>query len=119
MVLFIDFSLYILYTESNLKDKISAILFAKIKSNLANIEANMQIENNIYKLNSNIDLKEYAKSKINLDATGDLEKVSFSIKSDDLKVIWFGHSSFLLGRPPISSRYGGYTAISKAGPIMT
>ena len=73
--------------NSNLKDKISAILFAKIKSNLANIEANMQIENNIYKLNSNIDLKEYAKSKINLDATGDLEKVSFSIKSDDLKVL--------------------------------
>lgn len=73
--------------NSNLKDKISAILFAKIKSNLANIEANIQIENNIYKLNSNIDLKEYAKSKINLDATGDLEKVSFSIKSDDLKVL--------------------------------
>ncbi|MGJ0363963.1 translocation/assembly module TamB domain-containing protein [Aliarcobacter cryaerophilus] len=73
--------------NSNLKDKISAILFAKIKSNLANIEANMQIENNIYKLNSNIDLKEYAKSKINLDATGDFEKVSFSIKSDDLKVL--------------------------------
>ncbi|GAB1464676.1 hypothetical protein MASR2M54_01760 [Aliarcobacter cryaerophilus] len=73
--------------NSNLKDKISAILFAKIKSNLANLEANMQIENNIYKLNSNIDLKEYAKSKINLDATGDLEKVSFSIKSDDLKVL--------------------------------
>lgn len=73
--------------NSNLKDKISAILFAKIKSNLANIEANMQIENNIYKLNSNIDLKEYAKSKINLNATGDLEKVSFSIKSDDLKVL--------------------------------
>ena len=73
--------------NSNLKDKISAILFAKIKSNLANIEANMQIENNIYKLNSNIDLKEYAKSKINLDATGDLEKVSFSIKSEDLKVL--------------------------------
>ncbi len=73
--------------NSNLKDKISAIIFAKIKSNLANIEANMQIENNIYKLNSNIDLKEYAKSKINLDATGDLEKVSFSIKSDDLKVL--------------------------------
>ena len=73
--------------NSNLKDKISAILFAKIKSNLANIEANMQIENNIYKLNSNIDLKEYAKSKIYLDATGDLEKVSFSIKSDDLKVL--------------------------------
>ena len=47
----------------------------------------MQIENNIYKLNSNIDLKEYAKSKIDLDATGDLEKVSFSIKSDDLKVL--------------------------------
>ena len=73
--------------NSNLKDKISAILFAKIKSNLASLEANMQIENNIYKLNSNIDLKEYAKSKINLDATGDLEKVSFSIKSDDLKVL--------------------------------
>src|SRR5574344_1323570 len=73
--------------NSNLKDKISAILFAKIKSNLANIEANMQIENNIYKLNSNIDLKEYAKSKINLDATGDLEKVRFAIKSDDLKVL--------------------------------
>ncbi|WP_141046637.1 translocation/assembly module TamB domain-containing protein [Aliarcobacter cryaerophilus] len=73
--------------NSNLKDKISAILFAKIKSNLANIEANMQIENNIYKLNSNIDLKEYAKSKINLDATGDFEKVSFYIKSDDLKVL--------------------------------
>ncbi|HRL09407.1 MAG TPA: hypothetical protein PLZ88_08075, partial [Aliarcobacter sp.] len=73
--------------NSNLKDKISADIFAKIKSNLANIEANMQIENNIYKLNSNIDLKEYAKSKINLDATGDLEKVSFSIKSEDLKVL--------------------------------
>ena len=73
--------------NSNLKDKISADIFAKIKSNLANIEANMQIENNIYKLNSNIDLKEYAKSKIDLDATGDLEKVSFSIKSDDLKVL--------------------------------
>lgn len=73
--------------NSNLKDKTSADIFAKIKSNLANIEANMQIENNIYKLNSNIDLKEYAKSKINLDATGDLEKVSFSIKSDDLKVL--------------------------------
>ena len=73
--------------SSNLKDKISAILFAKIKSNLANIEANIEIENNFYKLNSNIDLKEYAKSKINLDATGDLEKVSFSIKSDDLKVL--------------------------------
>ena len=73
--------------NSNLKDKISADIFAKIKSNLANIEANMQIENNIYKLNSNIDLKEYAKSKIYLDATGDLEKVSFSIKSDDLKVL--------------------------------
>ena len=73
--------------NSNLKDKISADIFAKIKSNLANLEANMQIENNIYKLNSNIDLKEYAKSKINLDATGDLEKVSFSIKSDDLKVL--------------------------------
>ncbi|MFY9084447.1 translocation/assembly module TamB domain-containing protein [Aliarcobacter cryaerophilus] len=73
--------------NSNLKDKISADIFAKIKSNLANLEANMQIENNIYKLNSNIDLKEYAKSKIYLDATGDLEKVSFSIKSDDLKVL--------------------------------
>ena len=74
--------------NSNLKDKISAILFAKIKSNLANLEANIEIENNIYKLNSNIDLKEYyAKSKINLDATGDLEKVSFSIKSDDLIVL--------------------------------
>lgn len=73
--------------NSNLKDKISADIFAKIKSNLANIEANMQIENNIYKLNSNIDLKEYAKSKIDLDATGDLEKVRFSIKSDDLKVL--------------------------------
>ena len=73
--------------NSNLKDEISANLFAKIKSNLANLEANMQIENNIYKLNSNIDLKEYAKSKINLDATGDLEKVSFSIKSEDLKVL--------------------------------
>ncbi|WP_066347299.1 translocation/assembly module TamB domain-containing protein [Aliarcobacter cryaerophilus] len=73
--------------NSNLKDKISADIFAKIKSSLANLEANMQIENNIYKLNSNIDLKEYAKSKIDLDATGDLEKVSFSIKSDDIKVL--------------------------------
>ena len=73
--------------NSNLKDKISADIFAKIKSNLANIEANIEIKNNIYKLNSNIDLKEYAKSKIDLDATGDLEKVSFSIKSDDLKVL--------------------------------
>ena len=47
----------------------------------------MQIENNIYKLNSNIDLKSMQNQEINLDATGDLEKVSFSIKSDDLKVL--------------------------------
>ena len=73
--------------NSNLKDKISADVFAKIKSNLANLEAKVEIENNFYKLNSNIDLKEYAKSKIDLDATGDLEKVSFSIKSEDLKVL--------------------------------
>ena len=33
--------------NSNLKDEISADIFAKIKSNLANLEANMQIENNI------------------------------------------------------------------------
>ena len=73
--------------NSNFKDKISADVFAKIKSNLANLEAKVEIENNFYKLNSNIDLKEYAKSKIYLDATGDLEKVSFSIKSDDLKIL--------------------------------
>ncbi|MDD2974274.1 MAG: translocation/assembly module TamB domain-containing protein [Aliarcobacter cryaerophilus] len=73
--------------NSNLKDEISADIFTKIRSNLANLEANVEIENNFYKLNSNIDLKEYAKSKIKLDATGDLEKVSFSIKSDDLKVL--------------------------------
>lgn len=73
--------------NSNFKDKISADVFAKIKSNLVNLEAKVEIENNFYKLNSNIDLKEYAKSKIYLDATGDLEKVSFSIKSDDLKVL--------------------------------
>ncbi|WP_141055502.1 hypothetical protein, partial [Aliarcobacter cryaerophilus] len=73
--------------NSNLKDKISADIFTKIRSNLANLEANVEIENNFYKLNSNIDLKEYAKSKIDLDATGDLEKVSFSIKSEDLKVL--------------------------------
>lgn len=73
--------------NSNLKDKISADIFTKIKSNLANLEAKAEIKNNFYKLNSNIDLKEYAKSKIDLDATGDLEKVSFSIKSDDLKVL--------------------------------
>ncbi|PRM94170.1 translocation/assembly module TamB domain-containing protein [Aliarcobacter cryaerophilus] len=73
--------------NSNLKDKISADIFTKIKSNLANLEAKAEIKNNFYKLNSNIDLKEYAKSKIDLDATGDLEKVSFSIKSDDLRVL--------------------------------
>ena len=37
----------------------------------------MQIENNIYKLNSNIDLKSMQNQKINLDATGDLEKLVF------------------------------------------
>lgn len=73
--------------SSNLKDNISAEIFTTIKSNIANLETEIKIKNNEYKLSSNIDLKEYAKAKFELNASGDLEKVGFTIKSDDLKII--------------------------------
>ncbi|AXK49406.1 hypothetical protein CRU87_04905 [Aliarcobacter trophiarum LMG 25534] len=73
--------------SSNLKDNISAEIFTTIKSNIANLETEIKIKNNEYKLSSNIDLKEYAKAKFELNASGDLEKMGFTIKSDDLKII--------------------------------
>ena len=73
--------------SSNLKDNISAEIFTTIKSNIANLETEIKIKNNEYKLSSNIDLKEYAKAKFELNASGDLEKFGFTIKSDDLKII--------------------------------
>ena len=72
--------------SSDLKDFISAQIFTNIKSNIANLEANINIDKNIYKLQSKIDLKEYVKTTFNLQAKGDLEKVEFILKNDVLKI---------------------------------
>ena len=72
--------------SSNLKDFVSANIFANLKSDIANLEAKMEIVNNIYKLNSKIDLKKYLKTKLELEANGDLEKVNFILKNSDLKL---------------------------------
>ena len=72
--------------SSDLKDFISAQIFTNIKSNIANFEANINIDKNIYKLQSKIDLKEYVKTTFNLQAKGDLEKVEFIVKNDVLKI---------------------------------
>ena len=72
--------------SSDLKDFISAEIFTNIKSNIANLEANINIDKNIYKLQSKIDLKEYVKTTFNLQAKGDLEKVEFILKNDVLKI---------------------------------
>ena len=71
---------------SNLKDFISAEIFTNIKSNIANLEANINIDKNIYKMNSKIDLNEYIKTTFNLEANGNLEKVDFVLKNDNLKI---------------------------------
>ena len=72
--------------SSDLKDFISAQIFTNIKSNIANFEANINIDKNIYKLQSKIDLKEYIKTTFNVQANGDLEKVEFIVKNDVLKI---------------------------------
>ena len=72
--------------SSDLKDFVSAQIFTNIKSNIANLEANINIDKNIYKLQSKIDLKEYIKTTFNVQANGDLEKVEFIVKNDVLKI---------------------------------
>lgn len=72
--------------SSDLKDFVSAEIFTNIKSNIANFEANINIDKNIYKLQSKIDLKEYVKTTFNVQANGDLEKVEFIVKNDVLKI---------------------------------
>ena len=72
--------------SSDLKDFVSAEIFTNIKSNIANLEANINIDKNIYKLQSKIDLKEYVKTTFNVQANGDLEKVEFIVKNDALKI---------------------------------
>ena len=72
--------------SSDLKDFVSAQIFTNIKSNIANLEANINIDKNIYKLQSKIDLKEYVKTTFNVQANGDLEKVEFIVKNDVLKI---------------------------------
>lgn len=72
--------------SSDLKYFISAQIFTNIKSNIANIEANINIDKNNYSLQSKIDLKEYIKTTFNLEAKGDLEKVEFILKNDALKI---------------------------------
>lgn len=72
--------------SSDLKDFVSAEIFTNIKSNIANLEANINIDKNIYKLQSKIDLKEYVKTTFNVQANGDLEKVEFILKNDVLKI---------------------------------
>ena len=72
--------------SSDLKDFVSAEIFTNIKSSIANLEANINIDKNIYKLQSKIDLKEYVKTTFNVQANGDLEKVEFIVKNDVLKI---------------------------------
>ena len=72
--------------SSDLKDFVSAEIFTNIKSNIANLEANINIDKNIYKLHSKIDLKEYVKTTFNVQVNGDLEKVEFIVKNDVLKI---------------------------------
>ena len=72
--------------SSDLKDFVSAEIFTNIKSSIANLEANINIDKNIYKLQSKIDLKEYIKTTFNVQANGDLEKVEFIVKNDVLKI---------------------------------
>ena len=72
--------------SSDLKDFISAEIFTNIKSNIANLEANINIDKNTYNLESKIDLKEYVKTTFNLQAKGDLEKVEFILKNNALKI---------------------------------
>lgn len=72
--------------SSDLKDFVSAEISTNIKSNIANLEANIKIDKNTYNLESIIDLKEYLKTTFNLDAKGDLEKVEFILKNHALKI---------------------------------
>ncbi|WP_198305408.1 translocation/assembly module TamB domain-containing protein [Arcobacter vandammei] len=75
--------------SSNLKDTISADIFANIKSNLANMQVDINLSKNIYKIESKIDLKEFIQTKLLLKANGDFEKIDFNINSEalDLKDI--------------------------------
>ncbi|MFA7083763.1 MAG: translocation/assembly module TamB domain-containing protein [Arcobacteraceae bacterium] len=72
--------------SSDLKDFVSAEIFTKIKSNIANLEANINIDKNSYSLKSKIDLKRFIETTFNLEAKGDLDKVEFVIKNDALKI---------------------------------
>lgn len=72
--------------SSDLKDFVSAQIFTNIKSNIANLEANIKIDKNTYNLESKIDLKEYLQTTFNLEAKGDLEKIEFIVKNDALKI---------------------------------
>ena len=71
--------------SSNLKDLISAEIFATIKSNIANLEANINLYENKYKVNSKIELKNYIEKESKnfiLNANGDLKKVDFKLQND-------------------------------------
>ncbi|RBQ32454.1 hypothetical protein CRU92_01730 [Arcobacter sp. FW59] len=72
--------------SSNLKDSLNADIFTTIKSNLAFIEASINLDKNNYKLDSKIELKEYINANFLLKANGNLEKVDFDLSSSDLKL---------------------------------
>lgn len=71
--------------SSNLKDLLSAEIFATIKSNIANLEANINLDENKYKVDSKIELKNYIEKESKnfiLNANGDLKKVDFKLQND-------------------------------------
>ncbi|QKF58596.1 translocation/assembly module TamB domain-containing protein [Aliarcobacter lanthieri] len=72
--------------NSNLKDAVSGNIFTIIKSNLADIEASINLDKNNYKLLSKIDLKKDVLSSLLVEAKGNLEKFDFKINSKELNI---------------------------------
>lgn len=75
--------------SSNLKDLLSAQIFATVKSNIANLEANINLDENKYRVDSKIELKNYIEKESKnfiLNANGDLKKVDFKLQNDFITI---------------------------------
>ncbi|MBL3520557.1 translocation/assembly module TamB domain-containing protein [Arcobacter lanthieri] len=72
--------------NSNLKDNVSGNIITTIKSNLADIEASINLDKNNYILSSKIDLKKDVISSLLVESKGNLEKVDFKINSKELNI---------------------------------
>lgn len=72
--------------SSDLKQTINTNLEAKIKSNLANLEAKIDLKNSNYNLNSKVDLKKELMDSFYIQATGDLNKVNFKAENKKLSI---------------------------------